>query len=107
MIKVREMEQCDKFDENEYCCWVQVTDVPDNFVQEAKEIDGEWYSNTCFGICVTCSDGEWYVCQDNIGCELYYIDFLGNTIWFNYILSDAEKESAIEYCKNYVKSEEN
>lgn len=100
------MDHCDKFDENEYCCWVEVTDVPETIIQEAKEIDGIYYDATCFGVCVTCSDGKWLVCQDAPGCELYYIDFFGSTIWLNYVLSDSEKENAIDFCKNYVKAEE-
>ena len=104
-MKVLEMEHYDVFDDEEYVCWVCVQDIPNEFVQEAKRIDKENYLEDCFGICVCYAEDEWYVCQDSPACELYYIDNDGEKHWMEYILDDDEKESAIEYCKNYVKGD--
>ena len=80
-------------------------DIPNKFIQEAKRIDKENYLEDCFGICAGKDEDGWYICQDTIGCELYYIDNDGEKHWMEYLLSDAEKESAIEYCKAYVKGD--
>ena len=103
-MKVLEMEHYDVFDDD-YVCWVCVQDIPDKFIQEAKRIDKENYLEDCFGICVCKSESDWYVCQDALGCELYYIDNDGEKHWMEYLLSDAESESAIEYCKDYIKGD--
>lgn len=102
---ISNMEHYDKFD-NEYVCWVEVKDIPDKFILEAKRIDKENYSPDCFGICVGKDETEWYVCQDTLGCELYYVDNNGEKHWLKYILSDNERNEAIEYCKCYVKEYE-
>lgn len=100
-MRVLDMEHYDKFD-GDYVCWVCVQDISDEFIQKAKEIDGENYLPTCFGICVGKDEDGWYVCQDAPGCELYYIDNDGEKHWMEYVLSEAEEENAIEFCKFYV-----
>lgn len=103
-MKVLTMEHYDVFDD-EYICWVCVQDVPRKFIKEAKRIDKENYLEDCFGICVGKDEDGWYVCQDAQECELYYIDNNGDKHWMAYLLSESEKESAIEYCENYVKGD--
>lgn len=104
-MKVLEMEHYDVFDDDEYICWVCVQDIPDKFIQEAKRIDKENYLEDCFGICIGKIEGDWYVCQDFYGCELYYIDNNGKKHWMEYLLSDTESENVIEYCKDYIKGD--
>ena len=103
-MKVLEMEHYDDFDDD-YVFWVCVQDIPAKFIQEAKQIDKENYLPTCFGICVCKDEDGWGVCQDSPGCELYYIDNNGYKHWMEYLLSDVEKENAVEYCKTYIKGD--
>jgi hypothetical protein len=95
----------DKFD-GDYCCWMEVTNVPETFIKQAKEIDGENYEPSCFGICVTkATDGGefWNVTTENPIGQLFYIDINGEKNWMAYKLSEEEEQKAIEFCKNYIK----
>lgn len=106
-MKISKMGHCDKFWDNEYVCWLEVENIPQKFVRQAKRIDGDNYSEDCFGICVAKSeDCSWCVCQEVPGCELYYIDVDGEKHWMNYVLNGIEYDNAIEFCENYVKGEE-
>lgn len=105
-MKIAKMEQCDKFDDNEYVCWVEVKEIPDQFIQEAKEIDGKNYEPTCFGICVEQDETGWFVYREIPECDLYYIENYGNRCWMKYVLSEKERNEAIEFCKNYIKENE-
>ena len=101
------MEHYDKFWDDEYICWVEVKDIPQKFIKQAKQIDGDNYSEDCFGICVSKGEDDgWCVCQDAPGCELYYIDIDGEKHWMKYVLSEAEYNNAINFCEDYVKYEE-
>ena len=51
-MKIKGMEHVDNFGILENTCWLAVDDVPECFIEEAKKIDGENYSEDCFGICV-------------------------------------------------------
>lgn len=95
----------DKFDED-YICWMEVTNVPEQFKTEAKQIDGEYYDSTCFGICVVKSVDDpkvWNVITESSVGELFYTDNWGTKHWLEYDLTDDEKTQAIEFCKNYIK----
>lgn len=105
MLRVKTMDNCDKFWDNEYVCWVTVDGVGDKFIREAKEIDGEFYSSDCFGIWVGKDNEGWFIGQDSPGCELFYIDNDGEKHWMSYILSDEEEELAIKFCKEYIGEE--
>ena len=102
MVKIKSMEHCDKFCDNEYVCYVTVENIPNEFMDQAKEIDKENYTSDCFGIWVGNDEDGWFVGQDSPGCELYYIDNDGEKHWMEYVLSDDEEELAIKYCKEYI-----
>lgn len=101
-MKVKQMEHWDEFYPEECICWLEVEDVDEEFKSLAKQIDGEVYLESCFEICVGHDEDGWYVCQDLPGCELFYIDDNGFKNWMPYMLTDAERTEAIEYCKNYL-----
>lgn len=99
-MKVRQIEHYDEFDAD-IICWLNVEDVPDYFKFLAKNIDGEAYLESCFGICVGKDEDGWYVCEDKPSCMLFYIDNDGDKHWMPYALTDEEEKQAIEFCKNY------
>lgn len=101
-MKVRCIEHVDKFNETECVFWLEVDNVPREFIDKAKEIDGENYEETCFGVCVICDKG-WAICEDGPGCQLFYIDNDGDKHWMPYELSVSEEHDVIEYCMNNIK----
>ena len=46
-MKIKGMEHVDNFGILENTCWLAVDDVPECFIEEAKKIDGENYSEDC------------------------------------------------------------
>lgn len=100
-MKIKAMEHYDEFG-SEVVCWLEVEDVSGYFKHLAKQIDGENYSEDCFGICVGCDEDGWYVCQDAPSCELFYIDNEGDKHWMSYVLTESENEEAIKFCKEYL-----
>ena len=105
-MKVKCIEHIDDFGINENVCWVEVTDIPKEFVEEAKAIDKENYNEGCFGICVGQDEDGWYISEDEPGSELFYIDNDGDKHWMKYILTKTEEADAIEFCKKYIKGDE-
>ena len=105
-MKVRCIEHVDDFNEKEHIFWLEVDDVPKEFIEQAKVIDGDEFLETCFGICVICNGDEWCICQDNLDCELFYIDNDGEKHWMKYKLTASEAHDAIEYCINSLDKEE-
>lgn len=57
-MKVRCIEHVDDFNTDEHVFWLEVDDVPEEFIREAKEIDGDEFLETCFGICVVYNECE-------------------------------------------------
>ena len=100
-MKIEIMEHYDEFD-GAVVCWLEVEEVEDYFKCLAKQIDGENYSEDCFGICVGCDEDGWYVCQDSPSCELFYVDNNGDKHWMDYVLTDDENTEAIKFCKEYL-----
>lgn len=101
-MNIKEIEHMDNFGEGEYVFWLEVKDVPEKFIEKAKRIDKENFLEDCFGICITCSENEWNVCQGDIDCELYYIDNNGDKNWMEYILTEEERTDAIKICKEGI-----
>ena len=99
-MKIKEIEHYDEFD-SVIVCWFTVSDVPDYFKRLGKQIDGENYLNSCFGICVGYDENGWYICQDSPKCELFYIDNDGEKHWMSYVLTEDEATEAIKICKEY------
>ena len=100
-MKITQIEHVDNFGMGELVFWIDVTDVPKQLVEQAKMIDGENYSNDCFGICAGANDGEFYICEDSPDSELYYVDNNGDKHWLGYVLSEAERNEVFEFCKSF------
>lgn len=93
--------------------------VPEEFVEQAKDIDGQNYSEKCFSIEVYMVGDEIfidkdYVCNGEIkgvgrhnwkSGELFYVDNNGNCNFMGYKLSEEERDAAIKLF-NEVWSEE-
>ena len=105
-MKIRCIEHVDEFGPNERTFWVEVDEVPIEFIKKAKEIDGENFLETCFEICVIKTEYGWFICEDEPGYELFYIDNEGDKNWMPYTLSETEVHDAVEYCMNELEKEE-
>ena len=106
MLKPQAPINFDKFHDDEYICWVEVSNVPSKFKEKAKEIDKVYYNETCFGVCIVKTTEEqelWNAVRENSIGDLFYIDINGNKNWFEYELSENEEELMIDYCRNYIK----
>lgn len=104
-MKVNGIINIDRFDED-YICWLEVKNIPEQFIKQAKQIDKENYEESCFGICVVkdTENGEvWNVITESHVGELFYIDVWGTKHWLEYELTEDEKTKAIDFCKNYIK----
>lgn len=99
-MKIKFIEHMDEFGQNERTFWLEVEDIPSEIIEQAKAIDGENFSVSCFGICVIQTGNDWFVCVDEPRKELFYIDNDGDKHWLQYEVSAEEEHDAIEYCKN-------
>lgn len=101
MLYFKNFEHVDDFS-GDKVMWIEVHEfgVPANIKKKAQEIDGDNYDGNCFGICVNynCQIPELYVCEDEPGCEMYYVDNCGDKHWFKYKLSDMEKYMFFSKC---------
>lgn len=104
-MKIRCIEHVDEFGPNERTFWLEVEDIPRELIEEAKAIDGENFDISCFGICVIQTGSSWFVCMDEPGRDMFYIDNDGNKHWLQYIVSTEEEHDAIEYCINNIEEE--
>ena len=87
--------------------------IPEEFVKQAKDIDGENYCESCFQVQIIwneddgkihISSGKLYDAVGKFG-ELFYVDVDGNWICMDYRLSEAEYSEVIKLF-NEVWSEE-
>lgn len=104
-MKVNTVINIDNFD-GDYICWLEVKNVPKQFIKQAKQIDKENYFSSCFGICVVkdTDGGEfWNVTTESSIGQLFYIDNLGDKHWMAYELTEEEEKQAIDFCKDYIK----
>ena len=104
-MKIKYIEHVDDFGLNEHTFWLEVEDVPREFIEQAKAIDGENFDISCFGICVIQDDDGWFVCVDEPRKELFYIDNDGDKHWLQYELSQEEEHNAIAYCMSSIREE--
>lgn len=93
MLNYKALDHSDDFG-TEVICWVEVTGVPERFVDEAKRIDGENYSSDGFGVCIQYDrdNEEYFAVEDEPGCNLYYIDNKGDKHWLPYEVNEQEVE---------------
>lgn len=87
--------------------WVDVSGIPERFVNEAKKIDGADYSGGCFGVCILHDrkTGEFNAIEDSPGHSLYYVDNLGYKHWFDYRLSGQELEKIVSKIRMFIEQE--
>jgi hypothetical protein len=100
------LEDFDDFD-TESIYWVDVSGIPERFVNEAKGIDGDDYSGECFGVCIQHNreTGEFAVIEDSPGHSLYYVDNLGYKHWLAYRLSGQELEKIVSKIHMFIEKE--
>ena len=93
MLNYKALEHSDDF-ETVVVCWVEVTGVPERFVEEAGKIDGENYIGDGFGVCIQYDrdSGEYYAIEAEPGYNLYYVDNKGEKHWLPYEVNEQEVE---------------
>lgn len=103
MLKFNGLEHHDDFDD-EIICWVDVSGVPERFVREAEDIDGENYSSDCFGVCLLYDKDKkaFTAIEDRPGAQLYYIDNDGDKHWLSYPLNETEIRSIAQKVKPII-----
>ena len=87
---------------------MSVGNVPEQFILEAKQIDGENFSMDCFGVWVNyeLDTGEFAVITDHEDSQLYYVDNSGDKHWLDYLLTDQETAMVTEICRKELKEYE-
>ena len=65
MLVYKDLEHFDKFG-TEVVYWVEDAGVPQRFMNEAKEIDGKYFLNDAFGVCINhnTETGEYAAVED-------------------------------------------
>ena len=100
-MKFEQIEHYDYFD-GDVVFWVMVKDIENKYVELAKEIDKENYSDECFGICINYDEETEkieIVSDKSEDEQLYYIDNNGYKHWFECIVPDCLKSELKEICK--------
>ena len=97
MIKFKEIEHFDNFTDS-VVFWCVAQDIPQQYIDQAKTIDEEYYEEDCFGVCVIFDSEGYHMCQDEPDSELYYIDNDGNKHWMDKVLTDTEAKTFFEAC---------
>jgi len=99
-MKFKQIENIDDFGGDKVFT-LGVSDVDNKFIQIAKEEDGEDYDENCFGVWVNYDSdkNEYYICEDSVDSNLFYVNNDGDKIWMPYILSDEETNEMIDACK--------
>lgn len=96
MIKFNGIEHIDEFEDCNVI-FIEVTNIPEWVVKEAKRIDKEEYLDSCFGMWMVEDEDGIGVATDN-GNNLYYIDNNGNKNWF--YVEGIDVDSLIEGIKS-------
>lgn len=93
----------DKWDTDCYTAFLVADNVPEEIVQQAKDIDGDSYCKSCFNVEVIFEEGEFHIgsgATDNGNfSELFYVDEDGGWCFMDYELSESEELAAIELAK--------
>ena len=97
MIIFSEIEHFDNFGDS-VIFWCVAENVPKKYINKAVQIDKENYSSNCFGVCVIFDAEGFHMCQDSLGCELYYIDNNGDKHWFEKVFIKEESKAFFEAC---------
>lgn len=102
-MKFKQIENIDDFGGDKVFT-LAVNDVNEKFIQIAQEEDGDNYDENCFGIWVNydANEGNYYICQDSVDCELFYVNNDGDKIWMPYVLTDEEATEMIVACKKAI-----
>ena len=97
MISFNGIEHYDNFGDS-VIFWCVAGDVPKKYINKAKRIDGDDYLDACFGACVVFDAEGFHMCQEEVDCELYYIDNDGDKHWFDKKFTNAEAKQFFEAC---------
>ena len=85
-MKFYSIDICDQFPD-ETIFWVALSNLPDELRNRAKLIDGEYFSESCFGVCVAfdAETKKFEIVEERDKDEastVYYIDNDGEKHWF-------------------------
>lgn len=107
MLAYRNLEHYDDFGDA-VVCWVDVSNVPEELVREARQIDGDDYLDGCFGVCLNYDKEKrkFAPVEDSSGSHLYYVDNNGNKHWFEYRLEEQEVELLAQYVRPEIEREQ-
>lgn len=97
MITFKEIEHFDNFGDS-VIFWCVAGDVPKKYINQAMKIDNGNYSSDCFGACVIFDAEGFHFCQDEVDCELYYVDNDGDKHWFKKVFTENEAKTFFEGC---------
>lgn len=109
-MKFKQVEHYDHFD-TETLFWVDISDMPENIQDKAREIDGAEYSPSRFGVCVIYdwTKKEFDLIMDAVpftGEErnVYYIDMDGDKHWFKVELAPEFTQEVFAACEKDLES---
>ena len=104
-MRIHRVEHCDCFPDG-VLVWMELTDLPERYQVKAREIDGEKFSPTDFGLCafwdlekrsarlITDTDPE-----TERGRNVFYIDAEGEKHWHEIDLPPELMEQVQDRCR--------
>lgn len=105
MMRVHRVEHCDCFPDG-VLVWLELADLPERFQKQAREIDGENFSPTAFGLCAF-----WDLSNRTAGLitdtdpdtgtsrNVFYSDANGEKHWFEISLPPELMEQVHDTCR--------
>lgn len=105
MMRIHKVEHCDCFPDG-VLVWMELTGLPDLFQKQAREIDGENFSPTAFGLCAFWdqADRAAYLITDTDpktgnSRNMFYTDASGEKHWFEINLPPQLMEQVQDQCR--------
>ena len=104
-MRIHRVEHCDCFPDG-VLVWMELTDLPERYQVKAREIDGEKFSPTDFGLCafwdlekrsadlITDTDPE-----TGDGRSVFYVDAEGEKYWHEIDLPPELMEQVQDRCR--------
>ena len=103
MITCKEIEHFDNFGDS-IIFWCVAENIPQKYIKNAINLDGENYLSDCFGACVVFDSDGFHMCQDEEKYELYYIDNNGDKHWMEKEFTNDESKTFFEMCFEQITS---
>ncbi len=112
-MKAEQVEHYDIFEDDVIIFWVDLSGAPQAMQAEARQIDGEHFDPSCFGVCVNYDfkQHQFYIVVDTEASavhpsNVYYIDHTGDKHWFTAELPRTFIEQAFLACVHAVAHED-